>query len=463
MNAIELPWRRVLAAGAFAALAASTAAAQCQFPANPPPPAETTETETTRIRGLLDQCRAHGAGVSLGQQLFFTWGHRIKLEWLLNEPVIESCAYNRERERSRAVYRLAHLHGERYLALRAAVEALLLLQPPPRNLREIRDRVLPPEQATAAELAELRELAMIVFAYPEFGEVVNRDLAARRLELDARLGADRKRRLIVDEAVSRADAIGGLERRLGSESGLSAAERRDIERRIEGHRQVRELNLETLAQTEALDPLEEARILGELVTLDALLDGSDDPGMRFQGSSSYGYGVYLSTRPLEWIQHFYTSEHAGLVCDFRNGGAPQLDVVDWRLQADLDALTRYPGTGTEGPAMGVLVPGGAQDMALGGTNLYIHPAAFEAASHARLLAVRTGEQSLIYVDRCAIDYRGGACRWFRVTDLTCEEATTLSRDAAQLRLMQAFFDDTDPEGELLDELNERCHSALALY
>jgi hypothetical protein len=429
--------------------------AQCELPAELPGPAGNVDAETQRLRRILDSCerRRH----EQDEQVFFTWGHGEKLRWLQEEPQLESCAYNREREVVRNHYALTAAHLDADEALLWLVGSMLA-RPESRDLWTLRHHpwqesfpAIPPARVDRA-----RDIAMIERAYPGFLDALETHPQDRREDLEDRLDEAAERRQAIEESERLRDAIGALQRRLEEEEP-TPAQARAIRAEIAGHGRTLEELAGVLAETRGLNGLEDARTRGELVGLDLVVEGQP-----FAGSSAHGYGVYLATDPLAFVAHFSSPEHGGLVCDFRGGRAPTLEVVDWTHPADLETLRRHPGDGGDGAALGVIVPPG-QGLEVGGYNHFVHPTAFDRASHARLLAVRRDASTVLWVDRCAIDYRAPACRGFRVTDLTCAQAQALDAKEAQVLLMRAYFLRTDPGRVFLGALNEECGLEMTWY
>jgi hypothetical protein len=103
----------------------------------------------------------------------------------------------------------------------------------------------------------------------------------------------------------------------------------------------------------------------------------------------------------------------------------------------------------------VLLPDSAGPLGLNGYNSFLHPRAYDRASHRRLIAIKASGRTA-YVDRCAIDYGGRLCREFRVTDLTCEQAWSMQRREAELAFLADFFQRTDPDRQALNALKRRC-------
>lgn len=436
-----------------------------------------TQAESQRIEALLGEHeRVRHAHT---EDFFFTWGHRDKIEFLLNHPPLESCEYDQQRLRTFAEWRVAQVGGpvlaaqdpeDRQQILEAA-EDLLAMDPVrlttilaagwPGDFGGDADEYDAIDETDSADedsdeiaidvnphepdhpLLELaRATAMALLAYPdlddhwfdfaEFEGVGGGDY----LEFLDTLREDyiEDSRDDLEESAEHREAQRQLDDLLASHPGeLSAALQQ----------QVAALEA-TLEATIELTPVQEARLAGELAGF--LM--ADLPGA---AAHPLGPGIYWSADPLRWLGSFHDFDHAGMVCDFRGRGAPGLmitDLAEPEVRAGLENDVFLP-------------PNPGPFLSLNGTNNLVAPEAYELATHRLFLVtaigvnVQTQAPERVFVDRCAIDYGGHLCRWFRVSDLTCQQANQLA-NSATLPIMQPFFQETDPLGVELNELTVRC-------
>ncbi|MCH9648804.1 MAG: hypothetical protein K0U98_11235 [Deltaproteobacteria bacterium] len=437
-----------------------------------------TQAESQRIEALLGEHeRARHAHT---EDFFFTWGHRDKIEFLLNHPPLESCEYDQQRLRTFAEWRVAQVGGpvlaaqdpeDREMILDAA-EDLLAMDPVRlttileagwpggggvgaqefdiiddddsvgEDSDEIAIDVNPHEpghpllelaQATAMAFLAYPDLDHHWFDFAEFEAAGGDDFLAFLDTLREDYIEDNRDDL--EESAEHREARRRLDDLLASHPGeLSAALQQ----------QVAALEA-TLEATHQLTPVQEARLAGELAGF--LM--ADLPGAA--AAHPLGPGIYWSADPLRWLGSFHDFDHAGMVCDFRGRGAPGLlvtDLVEPEVRAGLENDIFLP-------------PDAGPFLSLNGTNNVIAPEAYDLATRRSFLVtsigvnVQTQAPERVFVDRCAIDYGGHLCRWFRVSDLTCQQANQLA-NSPTLPIMQPFFQHTDPHGVELNELTVRC-------
>jgi hypothetical protein len=373
-----------------------------------PGPAQNLPAETTRIRGLLEACERQR---EVGEQLFFTWGHRNKLAYLLERDPVESCTYDRQRAYTRGGISLAR-SAKAILANRSArVQARML--------------------ATADRILDAAEPNLISIDQTEQRDGMGSDLSSEELQGAILLA----KYLFVRPGLRRtwlADPARDLDALIQERIELLRGSLDEVP----AHRRLRKRS-----HSKRLSSVERAGYEGELVGIELALDPRHKAN-----SDTFGVGVYWSTDPLAWTAHFYDREHAGMVCDFRGGAAPTLRVIDLTANDTVEQLRTAR----------VLVPDAtSMRWTLDGYNNFVHPRAYDEATHGKFIVWRRGGDR-IYLDRCGIDYSGDLCRDFLVSDLTCDQARALQQDQATLPNMQDYFRRTDPSSRALDELNDRC-------
>lgn len=385
-----------------------------QVAADPP-------AEGARIADLLAPCERPRDDT---EELLFTWGHRDKLGFLLHHPPLEACAYDRERLRTYTAWRLARLGGP-----------ALAVQPP-----EIRTLIL--EQARA--LADMHPVSLLPLA--------EEPLDGLELDPDQQLLLRATAAALFDYPRLEDDWLrfDGFDEDGGGDFAAFLGELRDDA--IDDAEDDLE---DAAAGVLDLTPLDRARTAGELAGLHMAETLQDAPTPQ-----PLGTGLTWSTDPLRWLGNVHDEHHGGMVCDFEGGAAPTLHVTDLTDPADRQLLIEA----------GVFLPPDAGPIAtVAGTNTLVSPEAWDLGTHRAFFATSIGvaldadapaEPVLVYVDRCAIDYSGKLCRWFRVTDLTCAQAHALLA-RPELPLLQDFFRETDPGHGSLHQLVERCDPGLA--
>lgn len=144
---------------------------------------------------------------------------------------------------------------------------------------------------------------------------------------------------------------------------------------------------------------------------------SSDGRRNFRSSSSLGWGLSFSTSAVDFLNHFYDSNHMGLVC--------RLPANARRIMLNLDNLALQDTL----RAARILLPKDRYGEMMGSNTMYARPAAFEEASKGFIVVSRAGANvGLVYTEKMVLDYRH-ACEPITLENFPCRDWPALLRHA----------------------------------